>query len=251
MAALIRHGSLISPHSAKNSLLSLIKAPVRHDVVRCKANRAKQKQKQSTIKGKWEWSEKSLSTRGASIIGFTGVYFQICRTDVLTCSNSDCENLGHFEVPPPPNSSPFLRPLKPYEPPADASEKLDKICKAEGLSENDSTEIKDLNLRFKLFSACANEFKCHIPNSVMFTIRTIGDLRNFYHTPINTTLPLEATKDLELPPNLHIQYEYNRFNPETDTKFGGKTAFPKSSTLVTGLKYKKKYPSLILDSPWS
>ncbi|KAH0561465.1 uncharacterized protein LOC123266188 [Cotesia glomerata] len=209
MAALIRHGSLIFPHSAKNSLLSLIKAPVRHDVIRCKANRAKQKQKQSTIKGKWEWSEKSLSTRG------------------------------------------FLRPLKPYEPPADASEKLNKVCKAEGLSENDSTEIKDLNLRFKLFSACANEFKCPIPNSVMFTIRTIGDLRNFYHTPINTTLPLEATKDLKLPPNLHIQYEYNRFNPETDTKFGGKTAFPKSSTLVTGLKYKKKYPSLILDSPWS
>ena len=29
---------------------------------------------------------------------------------------------------------------------------------------------------------------------------------------------------------------------ETDTLFNGRTAFPKSSTIVTGLKYKKKYP---------
>lgn len=28
---------------------------------------------------------------------------------------------------------------------------------------------------------------------------------------------------------------------ETDTKFGGVTAFPESSTIVTGLKYKNKY----------
>ncbi|XP_057321024.1 uncharacterized protein LOC130664871 [Microplitis mediator] len=205
----IRHGSLATPHSSKNSLLALITAPVRHDVVRCKANRAKQKQKQSTIKGKWEWNEKSLSTRG------------------------------------------FLRPLKPYEPPKDASEKLDKICKDQGLSENDFTELKDLDLRFKLFSICADEFKCHIPNSILFNIQTIGDLRKFYQTQIDTTLPLDANKNIDLPPNLHIQYEYNRFHPDTDTKFNGKTAFPKSSTLVTGLKYKKKYPSLILDSPWT
>jgi len=57
-------------------------------------------------------------------------------------------------------------------------------------------------------------------------------------------------KAAELPKNLHIQYEYHRFNSETDTKFGGHTAFPKSSTLVTGLKYKNKYQGNIAKRSW-
>lgn len=69
-------------------------------------------------------------------------------------------------------------------------------------------------------------------------------------TPVNTTMPLDGTKQLDLPKNLHILYDYNRFHPDTDTKFDGKTAFPKSSTLVTGLKAKKKYPSLIQKDPF-
>lgn len=32
-----------------------------------------------------------------------------------------------------------------------------------------------------------------------------------------------------------------KFFLDTDTKFGGITAFPESSTLVTGLRYKDKY----------
>lgn len=31
------------------------------------------------------------------------------------------------------------------------------------------------------------------------------------------------------------------FIADTDAMFGGVTAFPESSTIVTGLKYKKKY----------
>lgn len=48
-------------------------------------------------------------------------------------------------------------------------------------------------------------------------------------------------KTMDLPENLHIQTEPVRFNPETDTMFNGQTAFPCSSTIVTGLKAKKKY----------
>lgn len=77
-----------------------------------------------------------------------------------------------------------------------------------------------------------------------------GDLREFYNTPISTTLPFDAMRNTDLPPNLHIQHDYLRFHPETDEKFNGKTAFPKSSTLVTGLKYKKMYKGHTQKSPF-
>lgn len=73
--------------------------------------------------------------------------------------------------------------------------------------------------------------------SFLFT----GDVIKFYETSVNTTVPYDALKQMQLPENLHIQYDYVRFNSETDTKFNGQTAFPKSSTLVTGLKYRGKY----------
>lgn len=51
---------------------------------------------------------------------------------------------------------------------------------------------------------------------------------------------------------IHV-YKYlsdNIFLTDTDTLFNGKTAFPKSSTLVTSIKYKKKYPGHKQDNPW-
>ena len=68
-----------------------------------------------------------------------------------------------------------------------------------------------------------------------------GTLLSFYKEPVDVRVPLDRLDDVELPPNLHVQKEYHRFHPETDTMFNGVSAFPKSSTLVTGLKTKKKY----------
>lgn len=48
----------------------------------------------------------------------------------------------------------------------------------------------------------------------------------------------------DLPPNLHINLEYNRFDPASDTFFDGKDAFPKRDTIVTSLWYSKKYKSV-------
>lgn len=55
---------------------------------------------------------------------------------------------------------------------------------------------------------------------------------------------------VDLPENLHIQHEYLRFHPDTDTKFGGETAFPLRSTIVTGLRYKKKYAGFVAKKKW-
>ncbi|XP_043272138.1 39S ribosomal protein L50, mitochondrial [Venturia canescens] len=135
----------------------------------------------------------------------------------------------------------FLRPIKSYEPAADASDKLNRICEEHKLSTDDSTKIDDPLQRFQVFVAAEKEFNYSLPNSVLHEIETVGDLRNFYITPINAQVPLDNMKNENLPKNLHILYDYHRFHPDDDTKFGGKTAFPKSSTIVTGLKYRKKY----------
>ncbi len=79
---------------------------------------------------------------------------------------------------------------------------------------------------------------------------SLDDIVQFYNTEVNTTLPLDALQSMDLPSNLHIQTEYLRFHPETDTMFGGQTAFPKSSTIVTGLKARKKYKGHVAKTSW-
>jgi hypothetical protein len=48
-----------------------------------------------------------------------------------------------------------------------------------------------------------------------------------------------------LPLNIHINLEYNRFDPATDKFFGGMDAYPMRDTIVTSLWYSKKYKSVI------
>ena len=75
-------------------------------------------------------------------------------------------------------------------------------------------------------------------------------MKEFYKTAVDIRVPLDKLKDVELPKNLSVQYEYHRFHPETDTLFGGLSAFPRQSTLVTGLKYKKKYAGYTAKPKW-
>ncbi|KAJ8687132.1 hypothetical protein QAD02_022926 [Eretmocerus hayati] len=104
----------------------------------------------------------------------------------------------------------FLRPYKPYQPAEDVDERLDWICQSEGFGNKNETTINDLLQRFKLFAKCADEFQHSIPNSRLVNIKTIDD----------------------------------------DRLFGGQTAFPESATLVTGLKYKKKYRGYKPEKRW-
>ncbi|XP_018361739.1 PREDICTED: 39S ribosomal protein L50, mitochondrial isoform X1 [Trachymyrmex cornetzi] len=144
----------------------------------------------------------------------------------------------------------FLRSQKSYTPPENVVERIDRICESQTILVNDDTKLEDPVLRFKLFVACEKEFKHSVPNSLLYTIESIGDLKQFYSTSVDSTTPYEALSRIDLPKNLHIQQNYHRFHPDTDTMFNGKTAFPKSSTLVTGLKYKKKYSGHTQDNPW-
>jgi len=86
------------------------------------------------------------------------------------------------------------------------------------------------------------EFDHSVPNSVMSDLKSVGDAINFFSTEVRATSTYQdlcARKDL--PQNLSIQSEYLRFSPETDTMFGGKTAFPGRDTHVSSIKYRRKY----------
>uniref|UniRef100_A0A6M2DHE5 Large ribosomal subunit protein mL50 n=1 Tax=Xenopsylla cheopis TaxID=163159 RepID=A0A6M2DHE5_XENCH len=139
----------------------------------------------------------------------------------------------------------FLRPQKAYDPPTDADSKVTEVCESLNIAVDNKTKLQGLD-KFNVLNSCSAVFKHSIPNSLLFEIETVGDVKKFYRTPVVTVTPLEALKTMDLPPNLHVSYEYLRFHPDTDKLFGGQTAFPESSTLVTGLKYKNKYPGHIV-----
>ncbi|KAM8710598.1 hypothetical protein ACLKA7_017253 [Drosophila subpalustris] len=136
----------------------------------------------------------------------------------------------------------FLRPHKPYAPVSDAGDRVRAVANQLQMTNGgDQRKLTDLGEKFKFLAACFQELQHGVPNSQVHELTTVADVIAFYQQAVDTTVPLDALKRIELPENLHIQYEYLRFHPETDTKFNGKTAFPKSSTLVTGLKYRRKY----------
>ncbi|XP_049867590.1 39S ribosomal protein L50, mitochondrial [Pectinophora gossypiella] len=142
----------------------------------------------------------------------------------------------------------FLRPNKEWAPPIDIEETVLKICSANGLKSD--SDFDSLDTKFKVLKACFEETGHGVPNSLLHTIECVDDLQEFYSTPVDTTTPFDQLKKMDLPKNLHIQKDYVRFHPDTDTLFNGKSAFPKSSTLVTGLKTRKKYEGYIAKRSW-
>ncbi|XP_036142999.1 39S ribosomal protein L50, mitochondrial isoform X2 [Monomorium pharaonis] len=213
MAALIRHGSLATAFKSTSAILATgtVITGTRHVIARHKSQRRK------------------------------GAKPAAAKKEVVARIGSAGESLA---------ARGFLRPQKSYEPPENSAVRIDAICASQAVSTDDDTRLEDPLLRFKLFVACEEEFKHSIPNSLLYTIETVGELKRFYSTPVDSTTPYEALGRIDLPKNLHIQQNYHRFHPDTDTMFNGKTAFPKSSTLVTGLKYKKKYPGHKQENPW-
>jgi large subunit ribosomal protein L50 len=145
------------------------------------------------------------------------------------------------------NSKGYLRPFRGYNPPHDVQQQITSI--AEGLNIKNNTKLSQQQ-KFQFLSACFTAFKHSVPNSQLHEVSSLNDVIAFYQTPVDVTLPLDPVNTVDLPENLHIQHEPLRFHPQTDTMFGGKTAFPKSSTIVTGLKYKDKYKGHIAKKSW-
>ncbi|GAB0095189.1 39S ribosomal protein L50, mitochondrial [Sergentomyia squamirostris] len=140
----------------------------------------------------------------------------------------------------------FLQSCQRYLPPDNVATQIRDIFKAAG----GVTDLIALDQKFRVLQDCGKAFLHQVPNSQLHNLKTIDDVISFYETPINTNSPMNTLKAEDLPQNLHVQQKYVRFHPEEDTKFGGVNAFPKSSTLVTGLTYRKKYRGHVAKRSW-
>lgn len=107
----------------------------------------------------------------------------------------------------------FLKSQTEYFPPADIEDKLDAIFKSVIGSTNKDTLIKDLDQKFSLFKICSDQIGHSIPNSQLHLIVSLKDVVKFYKTTIDKRTPLDKMKSMELPENLHVQFEYHRFHP--------------------------------------
>ncbi|VVC29627.1 Hypothetical protein CINCED_3A019577 [Cinara cedri] len=143
----------------------------------------------------------------------------------------------------------FLRPLKEYDPPIDIKNVIIKIAN-NTINQTNTFYQLDKNEKIRLLKKCEEVVDHKVPNSILHTLNTLGEIYEFYETPVDIIVPYDALLKRELPPNLHIIANYTRFNPETDLLFDGVTAFPRSSNLVTGLKTKKKYKGFTTTSPY-
>lgn len=129
-----------------------------------------------------------------------------------------------------------------YSPPHDVEERVIKTC-SDILSQqvDSSTKLDDRLLKFNVLTRLMEDLDHPIPNTELSTMHTVGDVVTFFSTPVTDRSAFEDLSKLNLPRNLHIQMEPIRFDPETDTFFDGQSAFPGRPTVVTSLKYRRKY----------
>lgn len=139
---------------------------------------------------------------------------------------------------------------KAYKPPSNVEDEIKKMSKEllQDRFSDDSFLNHDLSdplIKFKLLTSCIDKFQHNISNTTLNDIKTIGDLVQYFMQEQSDLNPLEYMKEkMELPPNVHINLEYNRFDPKTDTFFNGKDAFPNRNTVVSSLWYSRKYKAV-------
>lgn len=154
----------------------------------------------------------------------------------------------------------FLRAFKPYEPPQDVEERFMTICSevVPGFNKGQSHEISqialDTPLKAKLLKALEREFQHTVPNSMLHTMTSLDHVFLFYNSRVDTRTPYEklheSKEEGQLPPNLNIQLNPVRFNPDGD-HWTNKTAFPGSNTIIVHPENRKKYKDVIWNrDPW-
>ncbi|GFR71266.1 39S ribosomal protein L50, mitochondrial [Elysia marginata] len=129
-----------------------------------------------------------------------------------------------------------------YSPPPDVEEKvINTVSDVMAQQVDLSTKLDDRLLKFKVLTRLMEELDHTVPNTELSMMDTVGDVLTFFSSPVVDRSAYEDLSKLNLPRNLHIQMEPVRFDPETDTFFDGQTAFPGRPTVVTSLKYRRKY----------
>lgn len=89
-----------------------------------------------------------------------------------------------------------------------------------------------------------DELEHDVPNMRLHEMKTVADVVKYFQTEVKDTSVFEDMSKLNLPRNLHMNLEFNRFDQETDKVHDGVTAFPGSKTIVSSLRYRRKYKNI-------
>ena len=164
----------------------------------------------------------------------------------------------------------FRRPYLPYVPPEDMERRFFEACakvlppetlpNGTDLSEIKLDETMGGRVKAELLNAIAQEMDGHfIPNSMLHEMVSLDKVLHFYSVEVNRESSydrLEAlSKKGELPPNLFIQLDPVRFDPDAALEAGEEqdvariTAYPRSSTIVVNPESRKKYRDVIAKHP--
>lgn len=158
------------------------------------------------------------------------------------------------------------RESKPYDPPDGVQDKVLGFLRESLVESGDQSAVCDkvktdedilaininasLPLKFSLLTKCIEEFGHDLPNSYLNDIDTVGDVVNYFMTPVrgmNSYAMMVRKQDNSLPENLHLISEPIRFDKQTDEYFQGYGALPGVVSRYPGLRGGKKYPTLNQD----
>ncbi|KAL5016557.1 hypothetical protein ScPMuIL_006146 [Solemya velum] len=133
--------------------------------------------------------------------------------------------------------------VKGYSPPDNVESKIQEITEqvCGQVPDWKKLALDDRYLKFKLLTKLIKEFDHDIPNAELNDMKTVSNVVRYYSTEVKDACSYEDMSRLDLPKNLHINVEPIRFDPENDPLFGGKTAFPGRPTIVSSIKYRRKF----------
>ena len=113
--------------------------------------------------------------------------------------------------------------------------------------------------KVQLLACLAESFGGHrVPNSLLHTMTSLDKVLTFYCTKVDMLSPYDrleqGVRSGDLPPNLTVQLEPLRFDPESSPSkqdVGRITAFPRSSTILSTPEAQKKWkPVSAKHPPW-
>lgn len=156
------------------------------------------------------------------------------------------------------------RESKPYEPPANVTDKVFAILKSTLLNSEQTNsptvsttddslatfKLDSIDLKFKLLSKCIESFKHNLPSSYLNEINTVADVIDYFNRPvrgINSYAAMTKTQESLLPGNLYLLPEAIRFDKDNNSYFKDLNALPGTISKVPGLRGSKKYAVLNQD----
>nr|CDS30898.1 mitochondrial ribosomal protein l50 [Hymenolepis microstoma] len=138
----------------------------------------------------------------------------------------------------------------PYRPSENVEPRIQSLaakCLPNFVTLGEPYQFPDRQSKIKFLKACMKEFDHTIPSNILHEMEDLNSVKDYFHQEIKPEDKLDAmveenARKSNLPPNLVIQIEPIRFDPN-DKSFFSKTAFPGRSTVMSGIEESKKYPS--------